>query len=148
MNTANNDARQNQSRTLLQFGFDELARRDAAAAARVRVFHAGRVIPLDNPAVVSGGQLFLPIGDILRPLGFRLSWDGTYRVVTATDSDGGHITLFIDRPVAFVRGTPVTLRISARMVDNRVYVPLQFIEAVTETTATWDNATGVVQFNN
>jgi len=150
MNTANNDARQNQSRVLLQFGFDELARRDAAAAARVRVFHAGRVIPLDNPAVVNNGQLFLPLGDVFRPLGFRLSWDGVYRVVTITDSenDGSHITLFIDRPTAFVRGAPLTLRIAAKMVDNRVYVPLQFIEAVTGTTATWDNATGVVQFNN
>jgi len=146
MNTRNNDTRQNESRILLQFGFDELARRDAAAAARVRVFHGQRVIPLNAPAVVERGELFLPLGDMLSPLGFSLSWNAEYRVVTITEDDGDTSTLFVGRPAAFVRGRPITLRTPARIIDNRVYVTTQFIEAMTGTTATWDIATGVVRF--
>ena len=144
MNTANNNARQQDSRVLLQFGFDEIARRDAAASARVRVFYTGMIIPMSQPAVAERDRLFLPAADILRNLGFTVDWNGTYRIFTA-ENETGHITLFVDRPLAFIRGKPVTLDVPARMINNRVYVPLSFIEAATDTVSSWDRQTGVVR---
>jgi len=144
MNTRNNDTRQNESRILLQFGFDELARRDQAAADRVRVFSGNTILQLNAPAVVQGNQLFLPLADMLRPLGFELSWNDEYRVVTIT-RDGTTSTLFVDRPAAFVNGRPVTLDTAARLIGGRVYVPFDFISQFTDNTPTWDINTGVVR---
>ena len=145
MNAANNDQRQAQSRTLLQFGFDELARRDVAAAERVRVFHRGEAIPLNAPAIVDNGCLFLPMSDMLRPLGFTLSWDSENRVATATNSDGD-INVPVDRSSITVRGRSVNVSTPARMFDSRVYVSLEIVEAMTNTTAHWDRNTGMVNF--
>ena len=146
MNTANNNERMNQSRTLLQFGFDELARREAERAARVRMFHNGRLIPLTTTPVVDRGELLLPMYAVMRPLGFDLGWNPEYRIATAENSDG-HITLFVDRPIAFVHGRTVNLRVPARIIDNRVFVPIEFIAAATGTTGTWNVETGVLNFN-
>jgi len=144
MNTRNNETRQNESRILLQFGFDELTRRDEAAAERVRVFSGNTILQLNAPAIVNGNQLFLPLADMLRPLGFELSWNGEYRVVTITQ-DSNTSTLFIDRPAAFVNGRPVTLTTAARLIDGRVYVPFNFISQFTGNNPTWDISTGVVR---
>jgi len=153
MNTANNNERMNQSRTLLEFGFNELARRDAERArieaeraARVRMFHNGRLVPLTTTPVIYGGELLLPMYAVMRPLGFDLSWNAEYRIATAEDSDG-QITLFIDRPMAFVRGRTVNLRVPARIIDNRVFVPIEFVAAATGTTGNWNMETGVLNFN-
>jgi len=147
MNATNNEQRQSQSRVLLQFGFDELARREAAAAARVRVFHRGTIVPLSAPAVVQNRELLLPLGDVFRYLDFDLNWDATYRLVRTTGVNGGRITLFVDRPLVFISGEAITLTSSARIIDDRVYVPLQFVALATGTTGIWDFDTGVVRFN-
>jgi len=145
MNTADNEARQSQSRTLLQFGFDELERRDIAAANRVRVYHNGTVLQLNAPAILHERQLLLPMSDVLRPLGFDLSWDGNYRIATAIDQDGGEISIFLDRNMAVVRGRTVAISTPARMFNNRVYISLDIINAIMGTNATWNFDTGVVQ---
>ena len=146
MNTANNNERMNQSRTLLEFGFNEIARREAERAARVRMFHNGRLVPLTTTPVIDRGELLLPMYAVMRPLGFDLSWNAEYRIATAEDGDG-QITLFIDRPMAFVRGRTVNLRVPARIIDNRVFVPIEFVAAATGTTGSWNMETGVLNFN-
>jgi len=144
MNTRNNEQRQSQSRILLQFGFDELARRDNAAAERVRVFSGSTILQLNAPAVVRGNELFLPLADMLRPQGFNLTWNDEYRVVTITQNNATS-TLFIDRPAAFINGRAVTMRTAARLIDGRVYVPFEFISNFTGNSPTWDVNTGVVR---
>lgn len=146
MNTANNNERMSQSRELLEFGFNELARRQAERVTRVRVFHNGRLITLNTPPVVYSGQLLIPMYAIMRPLGFDFSWNAEYRIATAENSDGP-ITLFIDRPVAFVHGRSVNLPVPARIINDSVFVPIEFIAAATGTTGNWNIETGVVNFN-
>jgi len=146
MNTANNNERMSQSRVLLEFGFNELARREAERVARVRVFHNGRLITLHTPPIIDKGHLLIPMYAIMGPLGFDISWNVGYRIATAENSDGP-ITLFIDRPVAFVRGRTVNLPTPARIIDDRVFVPIEFIAASTATTGNWNMETGVLNFN-
>jgi len=155
MGTANVDAAHRYTRTLLEFGFAELdmrqaeqARLEEGMAARVRIFYDGVVIPLTSPAVVHQGELFLPFYVVFRPLGFNLTWNAESRVATAEHPDGRAATLFVSRPSAFVNGRPIHLATSAKIVDNRVYVPIDFIEAATGTTANWDKETGVFQLNS
>ena len=153
MGTPNVDTAHREVRTLVEHGFAELAQRDAErlrqeqeAADRVRLFYDSILIPLTSPAVIIEGELFLPFYAVFRPLGFELSWDSYSQVATATHPDGRTSSLFVSRPVAFANGNAISLELPARIIENRVYVPLQFIEAVTGASATWDMDTGVTQF--
>jgi hypothetical protein len=146
MGAVNRDTAMREGRILVEFGFEELVRRDTARAERVRIFHNGQLLPLTTPAVVEGGRLMLPLYAIFRPLGFGLTWDDTYRVATAEHATLGHSTIFVDRQLTFIRNAPATLRTVPRLIGSRVFVPLEFIEMATDTTATWCMDTGVVNF--
>ena len=146
MNTSSNDARQSQSRTLLQFGFDELARRAADVTNRIEVFYHGRALPLESRAQFHDDMIFLPAADVLRPIGLRLSWDSALRTMTVRDEDGRASAATIGTRSASARGQSIRLHTAPRMVNNRVYVPVDFIEAVTGTNVTWDRESGRVEF--
>ena len=146
MGTPNVDVAHRESRILIEHGFAEIARRDAERAARIRVFHGGQLLPLTTPAVVERNTLLLPLYAIFRPLGYELNWDDVYRVATAESADGSHITIFVGRPLAFVRGNFVTLNEPIRTINDRVYLPIDFIALVTNTVVNWCMDTGVVQF--
>ena len=146
MNTPNNEARQSQSRVLLDFGFAELARREAELVSRVRVFHTGTALPLETPAVLRGETLMLPLSDILRPLGYRLSWDSESQTAIVRDNNGMASSAVVGSRSANANGRAIRLAVPAEMVGSRVYVPIDFIEQVTGTTASWDRTTGVVNF--
>ena len=146
MGTVNVDAAMRDSRTLIEFGFEELARVEAAHAARVRVFHNGQLVPMTTPVIVEGNRMLMPLYAIFRPLGFDLAWDGTARVATAEHTRHGRSTATAGNVRANVRGNIVHLPVAPRVVEGRVFVPVEFVEAVTSTTMAWCRTTGVVNF--
>jgi D-alanyl-D-alanine carboxypeptidase len=60
MNTPTNAARQQQSRLLLNYGFAELARREAAITDSMRVHLHGNLVSLDTSPRIYRGRVMLP----------------------------------------------------------------------------------------
>ncbi|MCL2356000.1 MAG: stalk domain-containing protein [Defluviitaleaceae bacterium] len=145
MNTPNNAARQQQSRRLLEFGFEEIARREAERAERVRVFYHSDIIPLDTPPVVSHNRVMLPIRGVFEWLGYSVEWH-EYGIIVLESECGNSVTLFIDRGVVVINGETHTVNAPAQTVNGRIFVSEELVAMVTGTSGTWDVATGVVQF--
>jgi hypothetical protein len=145
MNTPNNAARHNNSRALLNFGFDELERRETERAARVRVFFDGGLIPTSS-AVVSRGQLMLPVRDVFERLGYNVTWLGEHRLVTLSRENESTITLFVDRNVVTANGRTFTMDAPTQTINGRIFISKELLAAVTNTTASWNIESGVVQF--
>ena len=146
MNTTSNDNRQSQSRTLLQFGFDELERRALYAADNARVYHNGAQTPLASRPQIHDGNLLLPAGDMLRAFGLSPSWDSGTRTVITWNNNGLASSITVGTRSAAANGMSIRLITAPRIFNNRIYAPLDFFEAVTGTTAIWCRNTGRVDF--
>ena len=136
MNTVDNPARQNQSRVLLEYGFSEMARLDKERAERVRVFLNNSPIILNEPVIVRGHTLFLPIQNF----NFNVTISEQYLIATAGDN-----IFFLGRPLAIINGRMIHVNIPAEIINDRLYVSLCTMEQIANARADWDMSTGVVQ---
>jgi D-alanyl-D-alanine carboxypeptidase len=152
MRTGSNAARQAQSRILIEFGFAELERREAARLAlieRVRVFFRGGVMPLITPPEISDGRLMLPVQSVFAHLGYSVALHGDHGIVMLTGENGDSISLFIDRNIVSINGTTHTLSdVPAENINGHVFISMELLSLITGTTHDWNQETGVVRFES
>jgi len=146
MNTSSSSARQTQSRALLNFGFEELERRQAERIERVRVFYNGGLIPLSTLPEIYCGKLLLPVRDIMRYLDYNVQWHREHGLVSITHNNGFTATLFADRDLVVINGETLTLPMPAQEINEHIYVSIDTIGLLTGTVAEWDWETGVTRF--
>jgi len=145
MNTSTSMERQTESRTLLNYGFEELERREKERAERVRVFHNGELIPLSTTPRFYQGRLLLPVQDILNHFGYTTRWNEEHRLVIITNRNGYRATLLIDRDIAVINGITHTLSMPAQVIDGRLHTSVDSLGVLTGTLAVWSAETGVVR---
>ena len=146
MNTSSRMARQTESRRLLNFGFEELERREAERAEKVRVFYDGGLLPLTSPPRFYLGKLLLPIQDVLGHLDYTIDWNEEHRLVSITHRNGYKATLLTDRDLAVINGDTFTLPMPAQVINGRILTSVESIGLLTGTAAEWSWETGVVRF--
>jgi len=146
MNTSSRMARQTQSRLLLNFGFDELERREKERIEKVRVFYNGGLIPLPSLPEIYKGRLMLPAADVLEYLGYTMQWHQEHKLVSIAHENSAPATFFEDRDVAVINGNTISLMIPVKEINNCVYISLQSVGLLTDTAAEWNKETGVVRF--
>jgi len=144
MNTPSNSARQQQSRLLLSYGFELLEQREATRDM-MNVLIRSRRVQMDTRPVVLRGRLMLPLQAIAEHIGYSAVWHEEYGVVTMT-SDGGEITLFVDRDIAIVYGATYEMNAPARVFGGEVFISMELVEIITETTADWNVESGLIRF--
>ena len=146
MNTSSRMARQNESRRLLNFGFEELERREKERIEKIRVFYDGRVIPLPSAPRIFQGSLLLPVQDIFGHLGYTINWNEQHKLVSITHENGYTATLMTDRGLAVINGDTHTLPLSTQVINGNIYTSIDLIGLLTGTTSEWSIETGVVRF--
>jgi len=145
MNTSSRMARQNESRRLLNFGFEEIARLEKERVENVRVFYDGTLIPLTSAPRLYHGKLLLPAQDILGQLNYTIDWNEEHKLVSVTNENGYTATLFTDREIAVINGETHTLPMPAQIVDGSIYTSVESLGLLTGTIADWSKETGVVR---
>ncbi|MCL2499411.1 MAG: stalk domain-containing protein [Defluviitaleaceae bacterium] len=147
MNAPNNTARHEDARTLLQYGFDEIIRRETERAERVRIFWNGSLFPLDGTPLVRQGTILLPLRAVFERLGYTVEWHRNHGLVQLSDGSGAAITFFVGRNLTIVNGRVYTMDTPAQTIDGRIFVTKEFIAYATGTTVSWDMDTGVILFS-
>jgi D-alanyl-D-alanine carboxypeptidase len=149
MNTPNNDRRYNDSIRLLDFGFAEMARRDAERANAEALLLASKV------DVVVGGQhvtttafpraienlAFVPARDFFVALGAT-----TYHEENGNINmyyNGIAITLAEDSNVIYVDGNP-QFTPPPRVIDGQLFVSVRYAAYALGRTVEWDSVTRTV----
>jgi hypothetical protein len=131
----------------LEFGFEELQRRETERVERIRVFVNGSLLPLDTPPTIVQGEVLLPLRAVFEWLGYTLEWQRSSSLAHLTHDNGRSHTFFVGRNIAIINGQVHTGNMPARMIGGRIFVSMDFVALATGTWATWDRDTGVMQFN-
>lgn len=87
--------------------------------------------PIESaPAYVTeDGVIMVPVRAIAEALGYEVGWDGAHRAVTVGDAIS-----FADKTDSYsVSGVPCSLGTAAKIVNNTMYVPLNFFREIAVT---------------
>jgi hypothetical protein len=96
--------------------------------------------------VVRQGQLYVPIDEVTRALGGRVSWDNAAKMATATIGQWTARVQMADRNVD-VSGTPVTLTADPYVEQGVMWVPAEFFRDAFGYTVNADAGSQYVSIN-
>ena len=83
-----------------------------------------------SPILVNG-RIFLPARDIVEALGGRITWFPALKLLNL-NLGGKEVSLVIDLPEAQINGKKVILEDSPTIMENRVMIPLEVVQLLTE----------------
>ena len=125
MNTPGNDQRYGDSRTLLNYGFAEAARRDAQI---INVALNGEPLNFDVAPQTINDRIMIPVGVVFEALGVDVQWDGATRSISALTADGKVINFRIGSTALTVDGESIEIDAAPLIVGDRTLVSIRFIE--------------------
>lgn len=103
----------------------------------------GRALQFDQPPVMLGGRVMVPLRGIFESLGANVRFEAaSQRIVAARGSQSVELTLGSNQ--AMVDGQPVTLDSPATSLGGRTMVPLRFVSEALGTEVRWQEATQTV----
>lgn len=113
------------------------------AQGAVRVFVNGSAVAFDQPPVIQGSRVLVPLRGIFEEMGATVEWRPATRTVLAA-SGSTLVELQIGSRIAQVDGRPVTLDVPAMIIGGRTLVPLRFISESLGAAVQWQPATRTV----
>jgi hypothetical protein len=115
------------------------------ARADVRVIVNGQTVQLDQPPIVRGGRVFVPLRGVFEQLGASVVYDNG--VINATGS-GHTIQVRIGSTQGIVDGQQRMLDQAPFLVGARTLVPLRFISEALGANVQWDDNSQTVTINS
>ncbi|MDQ7829811.1 MAG: copper amine oxidase N-terminal domain-containing protein [Armatimonadota bacterium] len=128
--------------TLLLLG-GSLSAPTGAQDAPIRVFVDGGRVRFDQPPVVRGGRVLVPLRGVFERLGASVDWEAATQTVLAVRG-GTVVELQIGSRQARVNDRVVLLDVPARIIGARTLVPLRFVSEALGATVQWQEATRTV----
>lgn len=92
----------------------------------VRVFVDGEQVLFDQPPIVQGSRVLVPLRGVFEKMGATVEWHPSTRTVLAAKGST-LVELRIGSRIAKVNDRPVTLDVPAMIVRGRTLVPLRFV---------------------
>jgi len=136
MNSADNNARHRDATRLLDFGFEELARREAARPIIVQL--DGQQLQLTTPARLINGRVMVPVRDIFEAMGATIEWNDRAQAVIAVAENGDTIIMLNNVYTVFVNATTFETDVPPQIIGDRTFVPLRVVSEAMGRTAEWD----------
>jgi len=104
--------------------------------------------PLETvvPSIIENGRIFVSARNIIEALGGRITWFPALKLLTI-NIDNHIIRLVIDDSSLEIDGKVIPLEIPARIIDNRVMIPLEVIKIIAQVEIEWDNQTKTLSIN-
>ncbi|SFG15199.1 Copper amine oxidase N-terminal domain-containing protein [Desulfotomaculum arcticum] len=111
-------------------------------SASVKIILNGKEMNFTTPPTNYNGRMLVPLRDIFEALGANIEWNDSSRTVTA-QKDSNQIILVVGGQ-ATKNGKSVDLDVPARIINNKVMVPLRFISESFNIDVGWDNNTQTI----
>lgn len=112
-------------------------------AQAVQVLIDGSPVIFDQPPVVVGGRVLVPLRGVFERLGAFVQWNPANNSVLASRGST-QVQLTIGSRQAFVNGRQVLLDVPAMIVGGRTLVPLRFVSEAMGARVDWDPASRTV----
>lgn len=108
-----------------------------------RILVDGSSVPMDTAPVNVEGRLLVPVRAIGEALGATVEWDSLNKTAILT-LNGKVVKIQADSQEALVNGNAVKLDVPARIINNRVLVPLRFVGESFGAEVAWNQETRTV----
>lgn len=92
---------------------------------------------------IEEGRTLVPIRAVFEVLNCNVSWD-TKSSSAIVEHESTKIIIPANSKKAYVNGNEITLDVPARLVNDRIMVPLRFISEAINKTVIWDNTNSTV----
>jgi g-D-glutamyl-meso-diaminopimelate peptidase len=112
-------------------------------AQEIKVNLNGHPLNFDPSPIVQDGRTLVPFRSLFEKLGAEVIWDESKRTAIGY-TDGIMIELTIDSNIAKVNGIQIALDVPARIIHDRVFVPLRFVSTNLNLRVGWAKDTKTV----
>ncbi|HER24219.1 MAG TPA: AMIN domain-containing protein [Candidatus Atribacteria bacterium] len=105
-------------------------------------------IPLEMvvPSVIENDRLLVSARNVVEALGGRITWFPVLKLMTI-NIDNHIARLVIDDPFLEIDEKAMPLEMPARIIDNRVMIPLEAIKLIVKVDIKWDNQAKILFIN-
>jgi len=97
-------------------------------------------------SVIENDRLFVSARNVVEALGGRITWFPALKLMTV-NINGRTARLVIDDPSLEIDEKVISLEMPARILDNRVMIPLEVIKIIAEVDIKWKNQTKTLSIN-
>lgn len=111
-----------------------------APASSPRVLLNGKGLTLEPAPILENGRCLVALRPVLEAMGWQVSWNQERQEVTVSSS-GNIIIIKARASTALVNAQNIPLGAEARLVADRILVPLRFIAEVCGAELQWDSTT-------
>jgi len=117
-----------------------------AQSSEINIWLDRKPLETTIPSIIENDRIFISARNIIEALGGRITWFPALKLMTI-NIDNHIIRLVIDDPSLEIDGKVVSLEMPARIMDNRVMIPLEVIKIIAEVEIEWDNQTKTLSIN-
>jgi N-acetylmuramoyl-L-alanine amidase len=117
-----------------------------AQSSEIKILMDNKPLALDVLSIMEDDQIFIPARNIVEALGGRITWFSTLKLLTI-NIDNHIVRLVIDELSLEMDGKKIPLKTPAKIIDNRVMLPLEVIKISTPVEVEWDNQAKTLSIN-
>ena len=117
-----------------------------AQSSEIKILLDNQLLETVVPSVIENDRLFVSARNVVEALGGRITWFPALKLMTININ--GHTTrLVIDDPSLEIDEKVISIEFPARIIDNRVMIPLEVIKIIAEVDIKWENQTKTLSLN-
>lgn len=107
------------------------------------IYINGKQLVTENQPVIEDGRTLVPLRSIFETFNQTVTWSDYDKSITS-----GQIWLQLNNKTAIIGNKKVTLDVSAKLINDRTYLPLRFIAEALGKEVKYDAEKNIVEINN
>src|SRR5680860_1613071 len=108
-----------------------------AQSSEIKILLDNQPLETVVPSVIENDRLFFSARNVVEALGGRITWFPALKLMTI-NINSRTASLVIDEPSLEIEKKVIPLEMPARIIDNRVMIPLEVIKIIAEVDIKWD----------
>jgi len=117
-----------------------------AQSSEIKILLDNQPLETVVPSVIENDRLFVSARNVVEALGGRITWFPALKLMTV-NINGRTARLVIDDPSLEIDEKVISLEIPARILHNRVMIPLELLKIIAEVDIKWENQTKTLSIN-
>ena len=117
-----------------------------AQSSEIKILLDNKPLETVVPSVIENDRIFVSARNVIEALGGRITWFPALKLMTI-NINNRTARLVIDDPSLEIDEKVIPLEISARIIDNRVMIPLEVVKIIAEVDIKWENQTKTLSIN-
>ena len=117
-----------------------------AQSSEIKILLDNKPLETVVPSVIENDRIFVSARNVIEALGGRITWFPALKLMTI-NINNRTARLVIDDPSLEIDEKVIPLEIPARIIDNRVMIPLEVVKIIAEVDIKWENQTKTLSIN-